>query len=557
MTEQRWQAVVRVAVVGGLLASLLLWCAWDRRPPDDHDLFYTAWALDHLGRAGGDAGGALRSALADVPRSGIHPPLAQLNLLAWFTAGGVSRLVFRAANVKWLLLLLFGTERLGRELVGRRAGLLAMAVVGTLPIVVNSSRKADPYFAAAALAPWGLWLGLVALRRGGGWWAAFGALQALRMSAHPVALPDVVATLAVLSLAGRMTGSRRWAWGLVAAAAAGWPSLVGMSWSLPAYIAERTGYLDAGGLAGLRYAGTWVVEIVRVHLFVGGAALLSLGLLRPRAMVGTPGRRIGCVLLLLQVPPTVLAISNGALWPDFLHLLPGAVVLLLASFESWPGRVQGGWAGGLGLHGAAVVVIPLAMAFTGADPIQQPEAFDRPGLRAFGQSPTGRQLATHHFVVRVPLALDVVVAAVPGTDEPLRLGVADLWWDPGPEFVSRCVVAAPGSTGWTLEPADAMGLGSPWPALLAGRPGADFVPAVAPEADRPLVIRLRVRPGPAECLAVERAPAGLTRAADAWVAGRFPGRTASPVLDPTQELLGIRTEWERDPDYLDRGWLVR
>ena len=267
---------------------LLLWAALDRRPPDDHDDFYThrsipaAWAAAEAGPVG-KVGVYVRH----FREGRLHPQLAQTSLVAAMGSFGVSRFVFRAANAPWLFLLLFGTFLLARELTGPRLAFLAVFLVGTLPIVLNYSRKWDIQFHAACLVPFGLWLGLRALQSGGRWWAGFAVWQGLRFYSHPI-LVRIAVTVGLVGLA--QLGPALWARDVEACVDGyGRFSVSVWAWRHWAF-GTRASWAASSASRITRCASMFSVDI-RIRKGRGSRRLVG----RHRAAGRTIGRRSGCI----------------------------------------------------------------------------------------------------------------------------------------------------------------------------------------------------------------------------------------------------------------------
>ena len=187
-------------------ASLLLWAVLDNREPDDHDGYYTGDVLGALTEMpDAPVGQAVSRFARFIWRDSEHPPVASVMTWATLTVGGRSRLAFRLATLPFLLMLVAGTTWAGWELLGRRWGILAGAVVGGLPTVINASRKADYVFHLAGVTALGLAVALTLLvrrPRAIGTWVLLGVLCGLRLETHALSLPSTVATFGAIARIG-------------------------------------------------------------------------------------------------------------------------------------------------------------------------------------------------------------------------------------------------------------------------------------------------------------------------------------------------------------------
>ena len=516
---------------GAFAAWLVLWAALDRRPPNDHDDFYTHRSIPAAFEAHEAGPVPSLGVLARHFRDGtLHPQLAQTSLVAALGTFGISRFVLRAANAPWLFLLLFGTFLLARELSGPRLALLAVFIVGTLPIVLNYSRKWDIQFHAACLVPLGLWLGIRALRAthgAGRWWLAFGAWQGLRAYSHPILLPDIVVTLGLVGivqvlpaaltkdLSGAMKRLRPWL-GAVAVAAllSIWYTGFLGDWvgepdfSLRNYVFTRHSYTEGAWIksasiaAVLRLGADLLRETVWLHLMPGAAFLLLPGLLALPGRILRPPREpitwgIEWMLLgtvLAQIPPAGLAASNRAYFNDWLFVFPTVVVLSVTALQHLHGRIVSertrrisaeAWVTAVVLNGLFVAVTPVAASLSGPDPLEHPEHYAGLPMELFTHSTSGRHLVTHHMVSTRRLAHSEVAArareALGPEESNLSVGLLDLTWDPGRYGASGCRLGDPAHRkGWYFGRPEEASPGSeptisPWPFAFEGFRSLDLV----------------------------------------------------------------------------------
>ena len=591
--------------------QLVAFAALDRRPPDDHDDFYTADCIPWIA--------ALREAphsqrpglLLDQFGSGpLHPRIAQTSLVAVLAAAGPSRAAYRLANLPFLLLLVWSTALLARELGARRPGIAALAVA-VAPIVVNASRKWDIQFHAAALTPLGLYLLIAALRRGGRagavFWIGLGLWQALRLYSHPIVAPDVALTLilggGLLVPTAHSLGLRPaarlglWAAALSITAWLGlWysglaPGLVG---SPPhhflGYIEARESYAagwwvaEASPVAWAGLLVRMVAEISWLHLFPSGFLLLLSGLIAAAISwrATDAGWRRDRWLLVLpvtlaaaQIAPAVLAVSNKAFLNDWLFVLPGLVAVALRAGERvFVGRIGVGLVFALLMHGAFVLAVPFVATAVGPEPVEDPAWYDRGPLRLFTRSSSGRHLITHHLPSRFDSPGAVLasrLSAQADVAEEARYDLYDLQWDPARGGGPGCQLGpASDRRAWAWswpEGLDGVARRDPsaWPFVFegfdrvrVGRPDQEPTSTEAPFA----VVRLWVTPtdrwaSDAEaCRPEARLPEGWIGAARALVAERLGPVPVQLVPDPGGWLVGRVVEWDRSAAYASVALLV-
>jgi len=600
-----------VALLLGVAAVHLCWCALDRRPPNDHDDAYTGSVVDRLVQwESGD--GQRRRQLLHASFS-AHNPLNSLmpsTLLVTTATVGASRFTFRASNLPYLLLLVFGTWLVARELEGPRLALLAAAVVATLPIVLNGSHKLEPQFHAAALTPVGLWLALRALRQrsGGahlGLWLTFAAWQWVRLHSHAIVVPDVAATcvgavVATLVLAHRdgRPLARRLApliVGLVVLLGASWGLLFGegeVSWL--SYLGSKGEYTRLAGLLatppGAHVASVAQLgrEVVSFHLFVLPAALLlgglaGLPLLLGRSDPARPTTPVGHWLLTgtlaIQLPALYVAYANGALSNDWAFVVPSLVILGLAGLRALSVGSQR-WVRVVGVtlllaHGAAVATLPLVAPGVLPDPLSSSTVWRAGPLHPLVHSVSGHAYNTMMIPVQTEIAgtalaeaLATAVGADPrtrGEERPaLHIDVHDLSWAPSAESCADGRAKddqgwrwAGGTTSgpdlWRGKDADYSG----WPFLFAGLAPPQLRLQSGPVMDRGpdlfSVVRLWVAPN-ARC-PIE--PDFLHDAIRSALASAGPRAQVDTLGDPSRWLLGTRMEFDSTGGYLGGALLVR
>ncbi len=512
------------AVLAFAAVTLLLFCALDRRPPDDHDDFYTGdvtWSLTDLDEAPLFARPGV--VLRHFARGELHPQLAQTSLLATLATFGRSRFVFRAANLPFYLLLIVGTWLLARQLASERLAILAAFATANLPMMINYSRKWDIQFHAACLAPLGLALGIAALRSEGvksrRLWIAFGAWQGLRLYTHPIVVPDIVATagllLAASWLQGREAGKPLKPRLVNQALSAVTTGLVGLyylgfagrligepGYSMRMYLVHRGSYGEttwwqqADLLARGNHVYQLLSETVWFHvmplftvLLLPGLLLAPWVLLRKRLWQGgEPGRRwllaVVAGTAVAQLPLAVLGTSNRAFLNDWLFVAPYAIVTSLVCLRVAATRLTDGGGRAARAWGIAIVVaglahhaVPLTVRAAGHDPVAEPEAWESRALTPFVRSTSGRHYTTHHVPMRSPIAGTELArrAAELGEDrsKPGRFVLVDLTFDPSRAGERGCHLGSPDDPdAWAWRAPSSLNVWarevSPWPFVFEG-----------------------------------------------------------------------------------------
>lgn len=485
-------ALEGLALVVLCVGPLVLFAAFDQRPPDDHDPYYTGHLRSEV------------SLLADVPgdvlgrrlenEGGRHPPLADLALLGSLRCFGPTLFAYRVATLPFLLLLVLGTAGATAEVLGRRAGLLAGLLVASLPIVVQASRKTDLMFHAAGVGAVALWLAVrLITRKDAGWtvWLAFGVIQGVRCYSHPIVLGDLVLLqLGVATTCWRRPGGwvRWWlATTVTAAIALPFLGLGGATWSLAHYLEARAEFLVGGEGAASAGLVTGAVTMLRegvVHalrpplaLLVAVPAAIALGPALGR--VGEPRSRRALILVvgvvLGQLPLVLITRSHGAFLTDWLGLAPalvlGAVLVATRVAAAWElgSRVRGGWVIAVVAGALAGAWGPTVVSMWGPDPLVDPGWYERAPFASLVDPSFGGARLQHQLVSRGPSAAAAVAdAAGPGDGGPARVGSG--WLQHGPGCAWE----------WRASP-DPL-VGSDWPFVFAGFSGLERVPLEAAPA---------------------------------------------------------------------------
>ncbi|MCP4868303.1 MAG: hypothetical protein GY898_06265 [Proteobacteria bacterium] len=610
------EALLVTAIAVLAIGSLVVFAAMDRRSPNDHDTYFTGGsipALEALLAPDADASAVL---IDHFLTGGPHPRLPQTVLLA-ASSGGPTRFAYRMANLPFVLMLVLGTWLLGRQLGGPRVGLGAVALVCSLPLMVNHSHKFIANWHAAALTPMAWALLLIALKgRGRAAWAAAvgaGLVQAARCYCHPVVLPDVAASTALVC------GVAAWgAWrgrtvehaqpllrvgAASALALAGTGHILGWTtrwleepgYSLANYRAGKTDvvgrwtWAEASELPAA--AARYVAEMWNWQLFPTGFVLLVAGLIGV-AMAARRGRApVGVLLLLgafvLQAPLAVLTFARGTFTADWTVLLPGLCAAAawgaLADPSELSGRLRQGWLALLGVQAAFVLATPLALGGAAPSPLENPAWWSRGVPAMFAQSSTGTVWNTHHIPLRgdvagEPLAHAIAAMNVPGFE------TAELRYR-GADLSEPCRPAPADDGAWVWGAGDdqtAQRVWSPWPAvftrvhpLRADSAPPNVLDAVRDQPpsptgamvrhlktqDRPVVLRLWIDLTSDEAAAFEAcqpswADDALAATAREWATSM--GLSIELELqDFGGELVGLENEYDRDPRYLSRALLLR
>ncbi|MCO4773709.1 MAG: glycosyltransferase family 39 protein, partial [Deltaproteobacteria bacterium] len=407
----------RPALQAVLLALLLvlphlLFLAVDQRPPNDHDTWYTKGVADSWTNAqlAPDAVGKVKAVAEHFLFEGWHPQLAQTLMLAAMVLLGPSLLVFRGINLLFWALLVGSTYAVGRQLRSHRLGLVAMTLVAWMPGMLAYARKWEPMFHGSAFSAFAWALALRCLAPDAArlrWpWLALGCALGARFYTHPTGLPDLGLTLALTPLFAFVLARRRGeALGplLRRAAMLGGTTLALGAWYLgllpvvaqePSYKLEyylgwRASYVGGGEgdllqrqVQGLRKLSNalwhWHWHPV-MALALGFPGLLAAG--RQIARVPVTGAGLLGAIFLLQLPLVQITFANGAVTPDWLHLMPLAIILAafgLSALVDVGGRLgQGGRAllvVSLG-YAALSAVGPQVVSLAGPDPLLDSRAY--------------------------------------------------------------------------------------------------------------------------------------------------------------------------------------
>lgn len=537
-----------LTVLALLASQLVVFAVLDRRPMNDHDPEFAGVALrDALEIRRAPTWAMRREVLTRrlFHHAERHPQLPQAVLAAWTGATGWSRQQLRLSNLPWLLVLLLGTYLAARELAGPRLALLATWLVGTLPLVVHMSRKWFPQFHAAALAPLALWLALRLLRPGLNtrWapWLALGAVQGLRLHAHPIGVPDVAILYGLLTLMLWTHADGR-AWLLKLFAAVGLTALIGS----PALFAstvhdEGVGFAHYLVLVGSFLGTDWLTGGVASWLGVArsfgwaafwatlpGALLLVLlpGAVRaPRVLRASPGARLVALRVALHLPAVVLTVGNDGFLSDWMLLAPGVIVLATLGLGALGSRVLVVLAIA---QGASTLLLPIGLSLS-ADALSAPATSGLRGL--YGRSEHGGAWNTHHLLVRSEQAPTRIAELLPPDTE--QIALLDL------TFRARtCGTPDTTAGAWLWEASEDWFWAIPSDDAFAEAWGRTPDWLLEPEpASRPALVRVWVAsddPGPCTVTALQEA--SLLEGAAGFAMQRF-GGAPETLPDPAQLLL--------------------
>jgi mannosyltransferase len=277
------------------------------------------------------------------------PPLYYLLAWLWSRPFGVHEVALRSLSA------LFGTATvpvaylIGRELIGRRAGLALAALVAVEPMLVWYSQDARAYALLVLLSAAAL-LFFVRARRSGSrrdlaWWAA---LSALALASHWFAFFPLAIEAAWLLLATRPLRRVLWAVGGVALAGAALAPI-----ALHQAAGGNNDWISTFGMAGR-------LRETAISFFVGEAGLLKHALI-PMALFaaavalllwrgGARERRGAAVGLAIGGGSVAFALLLAAAGQDFVlerNLLPALIPLALVG-------AAGATAPRAGRHGVAV-----------------------------------------------------------------------------------------------------------------------------------------------------------------------------------------------------------
>ena len=294
--------------------AFTLWAVHDSaRPPQG--------AADAARYLAASLGGALANARADV-----HPPLYFVLFDAWTLAAGATVFAARLFSALWLLLGAAATCALGARLFGRRAGLLAAALLLTAPLSVYYAREARMYTLLLALAALAT-LAYVRWRRRAVWprGLAWGLLAAALLYTH------YAGALVLVAQAGHALLARSRARVFAPLALAG---ALFVPW-LPALLNQIQAHGSAAALPVDTLAGAAALALA---LTAGVWWLYALALL---AGAGALRGRAALILLWLLLPPAALLALNNWLRAAFqlryaLAIVPAWALLLAGGLAPRP-----------------------------------------------------------------------------------------------------------------------------------------------------------------------------------------------------------------------------
>ncbi len=288
------------------------------------------------------------------------PPLYYFVAWLWSHPFGVGEVGLRSLSA------LFGTATVpvaylvGRELIGRRAGLVTAAIVAVNPMLVWYSQDARAYSLLVLLSAAAFLFFLRARRTGAGrdlaWWAVFSALA---LASHYFAFfPLVIEAVWLLVTARRLRSVLLAIAGIAAAGLALAPIALHQAQG------KNNDWIASFGMAGrLRETG--------ISFFVGEAGLLKHALL-PMALFaaaivllllrgGTREKRGAAVALAVGGGSVLVALAFAAVGQDFVlerNLLPALIPLTMVGAAG----IAAPRAGRLGI-GVGVALVAYFLAF--------------------------------------------------------------------------------------------------------------------------------------------------------------------------------------------------
>lgn len=284
---------------------------------------------------------ALRGSLGDVwhavNTTESTPPLYYLLGWVWTQLFGTSEAGLRSLSALAGTALVPAVWLAGRELLDRRAALIAAALTATSPLLVWFSQEARAYSLAVLLCALAFWQLARARRRAPGalvWWAVFAALA---LSAHYITVFPLLAEAAVLLW---------WRRDRAAVLAVGAVGLAGLA-LLPLLVSQRDNPL-AGYVHGtpvrqvaeivkqfaVGYDGPWeaLLATLGIALLVTGLALVPAAPARSRAAARL------CLLVAVAAPAGLLLLlvagQNQLLSRYLLPVLPLVLLVVAAGFAA-------------------------------------------------------------------------------------------------------------------------------------------------------------------------------------------------------------------------------
>jgi 4-amino-4-deoxy-L-arabinose transferase-like glycosyltransferase len=159
----------------------------------------------------------LGNLLGNFVQPGENGPLYTLGLALWMKIFGTSEIAVRLPAAIAGTLAIPAMYGLGRALRGPRLGVIAAALLAVSPYAHWYAQDAKMYSLVVLLTIVATWLLLVAVRRGGAAWVAYGVIVALALGTHATFVLVLIAHAAILGLLWRMGYGTRprgatWRW---------------------------------------------------------------------------------------------------------------------------------------------------------------------------------------------------------------------------------------------------------------------------------------------------------------------------------------------------------
>ena len=434
------------------IGQLVAWAVLDARPPNDHDEYYTAQAIDLVLHAeASDLAGFLPRLRLHLLERGLHGQLPQFWMAGWLDLVGVSRFGFRSVNVPFLVALVVGTWLLFRGLAPARGAGLAALFVATSPLIVMHSRKWMQQFHAAALTPliYAVMVSTVRDSRGSRWSPlVLGGLCGIRLHTHPVIWLDTLLVLGAasweLARVGRLGAILQMLGSIAILGAVPLGLVGGAPYSIRNYLVHKSAsaplelarVLDPEAVVGPWLASQWlapsslVIVVGLAILFRGAAVTRRRSSLRRWVL----DRRVGVLMMVLvpQLPLVLLTVANEYFPEDWVHLYPALVALSFVGFSRVQFRPAAGRRCAL-----AVCLLSLCQGFL---PLLHPVSDLAEEAAAPWRFVTGpvrhRGMNNHHFPAPGPFAdVEIANGIASAAKGPLResalVGLLDLVSTPG------------------------------------------------------------------------------------------------------------------------------
>lgn len=394
-------------------------------------------------------GQGLGGLLSDIPDSESTPPLYYLLAWLWSQLFGTGEVGLRSLSALIGVATVPAAFAAGAELVSRRAGLVAAALVATSPLLVWYSQEARAYALLVLLATLSLWLAGRALRGDGRALAGWAGVAALALLTHYFAL-FVVVPEALWLLAATRRRRPVVSAALVPAATGGalLPLALhqagnrGADFIGDSSLALRLAQVPKQFLIGFDAPAETVLLVVAAAL--AGVGLAGLARVRDRRLALPLG--VGAAAVAVPLAFALAGVDYVITRNLIAALVPLAVVLATGLAAS---------RAGLAAAGALCAIGAVAAIAVAAEPEFQRDDW-RGAARALGPAAVERALVVTPVDGRLPLSIYLPSARQAGGQEPLTVREIDYLGLPGrrpgasPQPPDEPFPGAPGVPGFAL-----------------------------------------------------------------------------------------------------------